>query len=418
MTSALPPPEPDASMGAGEFIAALQTLRHWSGLTYRQLAAKARASGGSLPPSTIASMLGRNTLPRTAVVVTFVSACGLDEETVQRWANVRDAIAMGSGQPRPTPPASADVPTPQRDEPAPTEDESELRTHGVTPQMDAAPLPADTATLEADAAPPQIGVVTPPTDAASPPADAATPPPAGWSAPRTDEPMSVPEAVGRRRALRWPVVVATALVLVLGVALVGFSDRIFDRISGTAPDAGGSPTEGLPAGSGSPAVAGLPADGWYLIRPAHIPDRSLCLGEGRERNQRTDRPLAVQRPCDSVVPDTYLAATTINGVYEIRWHHPREGVGCLTVDEVLQVPGALLGPADCTGAPHQRYLLEPTGTPVPNGYRLRPTHSGLCVGILYGAADVEIGAEAVQDNCTGGADQEFLLEATTRAFRL
>ena len=71
----------------------------------------------------------------------------------------------------------------------------------------------------------------------------------------------------------------------------------------------------------------LPSQGWSLIQPAHISDHRLCVGEGRERNHRTDRPLAVQRPCAAIVPDTYLAATGIGGVYEIQWHHPKEGVG-------------------------------------------------------------------------------------------
>ncbi|MEV0675673.1 hypothetical protein AB0I60_04025 [Actinosynnema sp. NPDC050436] len=86
-----------------------------------------------------------------------------------------------------------------------------------------------------------------------------------------------------------------------------------------------------------------PADGWYLLRPAHVTERGYCVGEGRERNKRTDRAPAVQRPCV-----------------------------------------------------------------------LRPVHSGECVGVLGGPADVANGAELSQAACTGKADQEFLLERVER----
>ncbi|MFC8301601.1 helix-turn-helix domain-containing protein [Micromonospora orduensis] len=91
-------------MNAGEFVAALRALRLWSGLSYRELAAKAQASGGSLPPSTITSMLGRNTLPRAPLITTFVHACGLDQDTADRWVAVRNSIAIGSEHPASAPP--------------------------------------------------------------------------------------------------------------------------------------------------------------------------------------------------------------------------------------------------------------------------------------------------------------------------
>ncbi|GAA2598054.1 hypothetical protein GCM10010399_30940 [Dactylosporangium fulvum] len=161
---------------------------------------------------------------------------------------------------------------------------------------------------------------------------------------------------------------------------------------------------------------GEPTDGWYRIKPAHIEDRDLCLGEGRERNHHTDRPLAVQRPCAGVVPDTYLHRVGV-GVYEIQWHDPVNGTGCLTVDEAFTGDGALVAPADCVGAAHQRFLLEAMDTPVRGAFRLRPVHSGLCIGILGGPADVDAGAEAVQTHCTGAADQQFLIRPAARAGR-
>lgn len=153
----------------------------------------------------------------------------------------------------------------------------------------------------------------------------------------------------------------------------------------------------------------LPADGWYLLRPGHTADRDLCVGEGRERNKRTDRPLAVQRPCAGLVPDTYLEAVG-HGVYLIKWNHPAHGWGCLSVDEAALDDGMLLAPRDCTSAADQRFLLQPA----PKGFVLRPVHSGKCVGLLGGPAEVDAGAELSQATCSGQADQVFLLEPVVR----
>ncbi|MFI2662911.1 XRE family transcriptional regulator [Micromonospora carbonacea] len=313
-------------MNAGEFVGALRALRLWSGLSYRELGAKAKASGGSLPPSTITSMLGRNTLPRAPLIATFVLACGLDQDTADRWTVVRNSIAMRSE-------------------------------HLVS------------------SAPEQL----------EPPSDGGT------------ERTPADPQMKRHRRSRPMAIGLGALGLVISIAA-------FLLLKPT-----GSQHEGVVA------EPELPAEGWFLIQPAHIPDRGFCIGEGRERNRRTDRPLAVQRSCAAIVPDTYLAATSIGGVYEIRWHHPVEGVGCLTVDDALTEDETLVAPTDCIGAAHQRYQLEPTRTPTSTGYRIRPTHSGLCLGILGGLADVDQGAELAQATCTGALDQVFLLQPTTRS---
>ncbi|WP_147455216.1 XRE family transcriptional regulator [Saccharothrix australiensis] len=199
------------------------------------------------------------------------------------------------------------------------------------------------------------------------------------------EPGEEPPA-GRRRA-RWPLV-AAAVLLALAATATAFVVRP------GAPDRPEQP----------------PADGRYLLRPAHVADRDLCVGEGRERNRRTDRPLAVQRPCAGVVPDTYLEAVG-GGVHLIKWRHPEQGWGCLSVDGASLDDEVLVAPGECTGAAHQRFLLEPVTTPVPRGFALRPVHSGKCLGVLGGPAEVEPGAELMQTACSGKADQEFLLEA-------
>ncbi|WP_433350156.1 ATP-binding protein [Micromonospora sp. CA-111912] len=95
----LDPPRPEQPATPAEFIAALRALRLWSGLTFRQLAAKAGASGDHLAVSTLASVLSRSTLPRREVVEAFVRACGLDDRAVAEWVTARDALVAGFGQP-------------------------------------------------------------------------------------------------------------------------------------------------------------------------------------------------------------------------------------------------------------------------------------------------------------------------------
>jgi hypothetical protein len=85
------PPQPAKAGTPAEFTAALRTLRTWSGLTYRQLEGK---SPDPLPASTIATTLGRATLPRERFVDSFTRACGLGEDDVRQWLDVRRRIAL------------------------------------------------------------------------------------------------------------------------------------------------------------------------------------------------------------------------------------------------------------------------------------------------------------------------------------
>ncbi|OOC07479.1 XRE family transcriptional regulator [Amycolatopsis azurea] len=87
---------PDSVSSPAEFTAALRVLRTWSGLTYRQLAARSNELGGTLPASTVATTLGRTTLPKESFVETFTRSCGLDDEQVRRWVEARTRIAMGT----------------------------------------------------------------------------------------------------------------------------------------------------------------------------------------------------------------------------------------------------------------------------------------------------------------------------------
>lgn len=375
------PPRPDGLATPAEFVAALGRLRQWSGLTYRQLAAAAKARGDILPPSTVAGALGRATLPKEEFVAAFVRACGLDESDVARWVALRKHLAADLG---PLPGAALHTAEPP-----------EQAGDGRSPE------PGQAGAAHADPAGParradadeHLGAARP-----EDPADGATA--AGHES--AAEPVAASEASGspggRARvaahvAVRLALAGAGIAVLLLAVGVILPSLRA---------DGGTTTKPSAPAGAASRSVT-VP-DGWYHLVPSHVAGKDLCVGEGRERAKRTDRPLAVQRPCRGLVPDTALKSVG-DGVYEVQWHHPEFGPGCLTVDGAFTGPGALLAPTDCTGAAHQRFLFDPAGP----GFTVRPLHSGLCLGALYGEADSHEGAEIAQKTCTGRPDQVFLL---------
>ncbi|MFC4333151.1 RICIN domain-containing protein [Streptomyces andamanensis] len=51
--------------------------------------------------------------------------------------------------------------------------------------------------------------------------------------------------------------------------------------------------------------------------------------------------------------------------------------------------------------------MEATASGGAGGFRLRPAGGNGCIGIT--ANDVATGAEAVEERCTGAADQRFLI---------
>ncbi|GLW26042.1 XRE family transcriptional regulator [Microbispora triticiradicis] len=360
------PPQPDGLTTTAEFVAALGSVRQWSGRTFRQLTAAARANGDTLPASTIAGALGRATLPREEFVAAFVRACGLDETESARWVAARKRLAAEM-------PLSSGTPG----DPAGRVPGSPARPESLAPAG-----PGDQNTPDGDGpdrdAPDRNALIQNASDQSAPDR-------------RPLRPAS--------RGAQWPALVGVgAGVLLLLLAVVSVLPSLY------GPQPGGGTPGPSPSRVGATAASDrLPSDGWYHMVPAHVAGGGLCIGEGRERSGRTDRPLAVQRPCAGLVPDTFLRAVG-DGAWQIEWHHPVEGPGCLTVDEALKASGALIAPAECMGAPHQQFLLKPAGS----GFVVQPLHSGLCVGALYGESDMRAGAEIAQKTCTGRRDQVFL----------
>ncbi|MEV5209514.1 peptidoglycan-binding protein [Micromonospora sp. NPDC053740] len=97
MDDAVRDPVPQAAT-AGEYVALLREVRRRSGLTYRELARRASAAGHWLPPSTLATMLGRTTLPRERTVVALLAACGTPAVQVDRWLATRRDLEARLGE--------------------------------------------------------------------------------------------------------------------------------------------------------------------------------------------------------------------------------------------------------------------------------------------------------------------------------
>ncbi|MFJ4878310.1 helix-turn-helix domain-containing protein [Streptomyces sp. NPDC088745] len=311
-------PQPARTGTPAEFTASLRALRLWSGLTYRQLEARAGARSDTLPTSTIATTLGRVTLPREQFVDAFTRACGLSDEDVREWREARRRIAT-------TGPASA--------------------------------------TADSDDRP------------AAPPAGA---------------PARIP---------RWRR--AAGLLGAAGIGVVG--------TLGVTGLLHASPTPGtLP----ETAVAGLrmPAVGsWARIHPARTPE--FCLTEGRDRSGRYATAVAAQRLCTKeALPQVFLEPLSGNAV-QIQWHHPKHGIGCLTV--LTDGPGRdLIEPRDgCADTdPAQQFRLELLGPAAAARFRIRPAVTGQCLGLR--GQDTQDGAEVVHGRCSGAPDQDFLIALT------
>ncbi|MGI5403010.1 helix-turn-helix domain-containing protein [Streptomyces sp. CA-135486] len=116
-------PDPELAQNSAEFVARMQALKEWSGLTYRELTARADAAGDVLPRSTVANMLSRSTVPREELVAAFVRACGCGPEATETWLRVRKELTRRERQSLEVPEYGVgDIePDPGADEPPPAQ---------------------------------------------------------------------------------------------------------------------------------------------------------------------------------------------------------------------------------------------------------------------------------------------------------
>ncbi|MFI2714217.1 hypothetical protein ACH495_29265 [Micromonospora sp. NPDC018662] len=219
-------------------------------------------------------------------------------------------------------------------------------------------------------------------------------------------PPASPPPVPGRQWWRPPRPVRVALVVLAVLALLGVTVRAVLSNDGEA----GSPG---PTGSAGPATAGprhltTEAQGSAVrVRPAQAPD--LCIGEGRDSAGRLSDPVAAQRPCGGAVPPTTVLQLVGGDLYHLKWDHPQEGIGCLTVIDDGPAATMLMPWNDCAAdRPAQVFRMEPVDTPVPEGFRIRSASGTFCLGIRDNALTPY--AELVQETCTGEGNQEFLID--------
>ncbi|MFC6021855.1 helix-turn-helix domain-containing protein [Plantactinospora solaniradicis] len=116
------PPNPLDATTPAEYNAALDRLREWSGLTYRDIGVIAKEYPRPLAASTLCSALKRTTLPGRRIVTSFMRAVGLDDQQQAVWLEVWHALNARKQPARSVGAAFGDEPS-----------ESERPSEGVTP---------------------------------------------------------------------------------------------------------------------------------------------------------------------------------------------------------------------------------------------------------------------------------------------
>ncbi|MFE5515955.1 helix-turn-helix domain-containing protein [Streptomyces sp. NPDC056529] len=334
-------PDPRGARSPAEFLARLRALKDWSGLTYRELSARAEARGDVLPRSTVANMLSRATLPREDLLTAFVRACGAGPAAQERWRTVRRELAerRGYGEVEADPGADMD---PGPDSESVPEDPGPMGAKPTDPVREEASA-AEGAPASGETPAPEHAPDAPPVWPSAPVVEPAGPGTGG--------------ARSRIRRLLVPAIAVAALVFA-GVSVVAF---LRDGHTGHPPR---TPT--------------APAAGDVRIRVAGT---DLCLGE--RRGTRSGQ--IHQVPCAAADVPLYALAEAGGGRWRIASDHPDYGAGCSGVPSGGRVPGAPYEDSEC-GDPTriEQFSLEPHGTPV-EGYRIVPAGSappGGCVTVV------------------------------------
>ncbi|MDN0200009.1 helix-turn-helix transcriptional regulator [Streptomyces sp. S.PNR 29] len=340
------PPDPATATDAAEYVGLLRALKDWAGVTYRQLETRSEALGTTLPRSTVANLLQRPVLPSEDQTLTFIRACGCSPAQIAEWLAVYKQIAALDGTHRRA--------MPQRFMPREAESAPVVALSSSGPEV---PLLKD--------------------DGAK-------------SAPRP-----APESPAHRPRPRTEVVLAvlTVFAIALAGAIVGLRGTGDDERPRAEENAAPSPHVD---------ASDLPKPGPYRIRVAHS---RLCLTE----KVGTDHGRVFQASCADTVPRFSLEAAG-KGSWRIATDHPEFGPGCMGVRGQDRAIGASMENAACgRRGDAETFTLERTTAPA-RGFRLRPRHTNLCLGIREGSRDSW--AEVLQLSCSQeGVGQVFVFEA-------
>lgn len=85
-------PDPLTAHNPAEFVETMRRFRSWAGdFSYRHLE---QFCGRTVPRSTLWEALASHQLPKYTVLVGFITACGGDEEEVQRWVTAWRNLRM------------------------------------------------------------------------------------------------------------------------------------------------------------------------------------------------------------------------------------------------------------------------------------------------------------------------------------
>ncbi|MYW04091.1 XRE family transcriptional regulator [Streptomyces sp. SID3343] len=372
-------PQPEPATTTREFVARLRALKDWSGLSYRELSARAEEGGHYLPHSTLAGMLARETLPGEERVDAMVRACGLGDSVVDGWLAVHRRLADG---------------------PVGARGAADAATDGWEPDTEAESDAESGAAGRAPLAENEGGAV--------PFGEVVLAPPPVRSGDEDGPPAGPVDGLRRRAMWRRPVNVVAGVVVLALCAVFVVAERLDD--AGRERESQAVPSLELAPGS---------AGSWALIHPVRSTD--LCVTDGREHTGRYKSAVAAQRSCAQVTePRTFLSPVE-GGFFRIQWHHSEHGIGCLTVMSGGPAENMLEPWVDCGGRrPTQLFRIEAVeavdagvagaagAAGVTDTYRIRPFGRNQCLGIR--AAETAPDVEVVRERCTGGADQEFLID--------
>ncbi|MFE5618929.1 helix-turn-helix domain-containing protein [Streptomyces sp. NPDC056524] len=331
-------PDPRGATDAASFLARLHALKDWSGLTYRELSARAEALGDVLPRSTVANMLARSTVPREELLTSFVRACGVAPGALEDWQSVRKELAVrgvyGGGGGGPEGPADGE---PESEGPEAEE-----------------PRAGEPATGDQAAGNPGTAWAV---------AAAGAPGPGRGPGPEPSPPGPGPDAGPGPRIPR---------TLVTVVAVTGLVLATVSLVAALVRDEDGDRPETVATALTAPAA------GDVRIR---VIGSDLCLNE--RRGGRSGQ--IHQRECEGADVPRYSLKDLGSGEWRIVSDHPDYGPGCSGIPSGGRIPDAAFEDSEC-GDPSrvETFRLEPFGTPV-TGYRIVPRGSATvnsCVTVV------------------------------------